>query len=98
MILNYDEIDSAEYHRHPALSVTTAKELLKPGGPEKVHWSMKHGRAASRVFDLGHATDIPDRPRCRTCRDSGEVMHPAWGSRTCPEPTIPCPDCTAGGW
>ena len=24
MILNYDEIDEAEYHRHPALSVTTA--------------------------------------------------------------------------
>ena len=37
--------------------------------------------------------DIPDRPRCLTCKDSGEVMHPAWGSRTCPEPTIPCPDC-----
>lgn len=55
MILRYDEIDEAEYHRHPALSVTTAKNLLKPGGPAKVYWDMKHGRAASRVFDLGHA-------------------------------------------
>ncbi len=24
MILNYDEIDEAEYHRHPALSVSIA--------------------------------------------------------------------------
>ena len=30
MILNYDEIDEAEYHRHPALSVTTAKEAWEP--------------------------------------------------------------------
>lgn len=55
MILNYDEIDEAEYHRHPALSVSIAKNLLKPGGPAKVNWDMKHGRAGSRVFDLGHA-------------------------------------------
>ena len=55
MILRYDEIDEAEYHRHPALSVSIAKNLLKPGGPAKVNWDMKHGRAASRVFDLGHA-------------------------------------------
>lgn len=42
--------------------------------------------------------DIPDRPRCRTCRDSGEVRAERWGERDCTDPTDPCPDCTAGGW
>ena len=48
----YDEIDEADYHRHPALPVSIAKNLLKPGGPAKVHWDMKHGRAASRAAGI----------------------------------------------
>lgn len=54
-VYRYDELDEDAYHRHPALSVSTAKRLLKPGGPAKVKWDLDHGRTERRVFDLGHA-------------------------------------------
>lgn len=38
--------------------------------------------------------DIPDRPYCYVCDDTEELPHPRWGSHNCPEPTIPCPNCT----
>ena len=34
---------------------------------------------------------------CETCNGSGEVQHPRWGSRTCPEPTITCRECGGRG-
>jgi DnaJ-class molecular chaperone len=34
---------------------------------------------------------------CPTCDGYGEVRHPNWGSRTCPEPTIECPQCFGEG-
>ena len=37
--------------------------------------------------------------RCPTCHGHGEVRHPRWGEESCPEPTIPCPECGGmPGW
>lgn len=30
---------------------------------------------------------------CPNCEGYGEIQHPRWGARNCPEPTIPCPLC-----
>jgi DnaJ-class molecular chaperone len=34
---------------------------------------------------------------CPECEGYGEVRHPRWGSRSCPEPTITCPVCRGNG-
>lgn len=34
-----------------------------------------------------------DSCECQYCHDAGEVRHPLWGSPTCPEPSVPCPQC-----
>lgn len=54
-VLRYDEIDEEAYHRHPALSVSTAKRMLEPGGPARVRWELDHGRTERREYDVGHA-------------------------------------------
>ena len=36
---------------------------------------------------------------CPECDGYGEVRHPRWGARNCPDPTITCPVCHGtGGW
>jgi hypothetical protein len=30
---------------------------------------------------------------CPECEGYGEIRHPRWGARNCPEPTMPCPLC-----
>ena len=47
--------------------------------------------ALVRSGEYGHYDN--DDCECKYCHDAGEVQHPAWGSRTCPEPSIPCPWC-----
>lgn len=54
-IYKHDELNEAEYHTHPALSQSTAKRMLDPGGPAKVRWDMLNGRAPNPTFDFGHA-------------------------------------------
>ncbi len=34
---------------------------------------------------------------CGVCGGSGEVRHPMWGARNCPEPSIPCKACGGTG-
>lgn len=34
---------------------------------------------------------------CPECEGGGEVRHPRWGTRSCPEPTITCPHCFGHG-
>ena len=34
---------------------------------------------------------------CQHCQGFGEVRHPRWGSYSCPEPTVECPDCEGAG-
>jgi hypothetical protein len=34
---------------------------------------------------------------CPECEGACEIRHPRWGSRSCPEPTIPCPLCHGSG-
>ena len=34
---------------------------------------------------------------CQHCQGSGEIRHPRWGSYTCPEPTVECPECDGTG-
>lgn len=46
----------------------------------------------------GYAPADPDGGgECSTCRGGGEVRHPMWGARNCPDPTITCPDCRGHG-
>lgn len=34
---------------------------------------------------------------CPRCAGHGELRHPRWGEASCPDPTIPCPDCDGLG-
>ena len=34
---------------------------------------------------------------CHRCQGFGEVRHPRWGSYSCPEPTVECPECGGTG-
>lgn len=34
---------------------------------------------------------------CPVCDGYGEVRHPRWGARNCPEPTIECVRCWGSG-
>ena len=34
---------------------------------------------------------------CHRCQGFGEVRHPRWGSYSCPEPTVECPECDGTG-
>jgi len=34
---------------------------------------------------------------CPECEGSGQVRHPLWGSRNCPDPTVECPVCGGTG-
>lgn len=45
-----------EYLRHPALSNSGAKLLVRPGGPARFRYEREHGRQEQkRVWDVGHA-------------------------------------------
>jgi len=47
------DLDEAEYHRHPALSSTGARELLR--SPKTFDWGRSHPRADTAAFDVGSA-------------------------------------------
>lgn len=44
-----------EYLRHPALSASGAKTLVRPGGPARFAYERDHGRPPKDEFDVGHA-------------------------------------------
>jgi hypothetical protein len=44
-----------QYLQHPALSVSGAKTLVRPGGPARFRHERVHGRPSRPQFDLGHA-------------------------------------------
>jgi hypothetical protein len=44
-----------QYLRHPALSSSQAKLLVKPGGPARYRWRLEHPEPPKAAFDLGHA-------------------------------------------
>jgi len=43
------------------------------------------------------AIPTPDTIDCPTCEGTGDVQHPLWGRRACPDPTITCPTCGGSG-
>ena len=46
------------------------------------------------------STSIPvttDTVDCPKCGGAGETPHPAYGSRGCPDPTVPCTLCDGDG-
>ena len=47
--------DEEAYHRDPALSYSSAKILLEPGGPARYRWSRTHPEPHRAVFDEGTA-------------------------------------------
>lgn len=49
----HDGMDEAEYHRHPALSQSQAKTLLR--APALYLWERDNPREHRDVFDIGHA-------------------------------------------
>lgn len=55
LVLDMPEDD---YHAHPALSSTGARELLPPSCPAIFRWNRDNGRPDSRVFDIGHAAHM----------------------------------------
>lgn len=44
-----------QYLQHPALSVSGAKVLIRPGGPARFAYEREHGRPPKDAFDVGHA-------------------------------------------
>lgn len=48
-------LPEADYHAHPALSASIAKQLILPGGPARWKWERDHGRKETKAFDTGHA-------------------------------------------
>ncbi len=49
------DLPHEQYLQHPALSVSGAKTLVRPGGPARFRHEREHGRPARDVFDVGHA-------------------------------------------
>lgn len=47
------DLPEVEYHAHPALSSTGAKQLLEC--PARFDWNRRNGRPPKQAFDLGHA-------------------------------------------
>ncbi len=35
---------------------------------------------------------------CPHCGGNGDVRHPRWGARNCPDPYVLCPNCGGRGW
>lgn len=50
-----DGFPEEEYHRHPALSASSAKTLLAPSCPARFRYEREHGRPHKAVYDVGHA-------------------------------------------
>ncbi len=50
-----DGMPHDEYLRHPALSFSGAKLLVRPGGPARFRHERDHGQQPRRQFDVGHA-------------------------------------------
>lgn len=51
----FARVPDEEYHRHRALSSSGARALLPPSCPARFAYDRDHGRAAKRIFDVGHA-------------------------------------------
>jgi PDDEXK-like domain of unknown function (DUF3799) len=49
------DLPHEQYLQHPALSVSGAKVLVRPGGPARFRHELEHGRKHRDVFDVGHA-------------------------------------------
>ena len=49
------DLPHEQYLRHPALSVSGAKTLVRPGGPARFRHEREHGRPPKDAFDVGHA-------------------------------------------
>ena len=49
------DLPHEQYLRHPALSASGAKTLIRPGGPARFAHERVHGRPPRKEFDLGHA-------------------------------------------
>lgn len=50
-----EALPEANYHRHPALSVSGAKKLLPPSCPAIFKHERDHGTPHRQAFDVGHA-------------------------------------------
>lgn len=48
-----DGMDEAEYHRHPALSSSGARDLLPPSTPAKFRYKRDHPESPTRDMELG---------------------------------------------
>lgn len=51
----YTGLPEAQYHAHPALSASTAKDLLRPSCPALYRHKRDHPSEAKRTFDYGSA-------------------------------------------
>ena len=49
------DMPHVEYLRHPALSASGAKLLVRPGGPARFRHERDHGGEIKRAYDVGHA-------------------------------------------
>ena len=49
------DMPEVEYHRHPALSSTGARRLLRPSCPALFDWERKHPRPPTKAMRLGRA-------------------------------------------
>jgi hypothetical protein len=49
------DLPHEQYLQHPALSVSGAKTLIRPGGPARFAHEREHGRPPKDEFDVGHA-------------------------------------------
>lgn len=54
-------------------------------------------RALEAAVALGRREAEDARAQCPECGGCGEVRHPMWGSRSCPEPSVQCTACGGSG-
>ena len=57
------DMPEVEYHRHPALSSTGARRLLRPSCPALFDWERKHPRPPTKAMRLGRAAREHERQR-----------------------------------